>query len=1170
MPTPAQQTVTDILADNDIEVYDEIYHRRLTWPASTAAPPLTKADVAELSLPALDPATAEEWPPAFIPHYTDGTEKYPVDPDDPNIPANLFDAHIKNLVLDLSRRSLSAEVVQSRQKGSRDFSLSLTDDNDASLQNVLRPNDVISWYQSVYNPNRPEKGEQRIHMGDYLVDSVNSSQQGGGAGTLSLQGRDALKLLMLDTYEGRFEVDRIDESRDTLNSLGKVKMTMVKSASDSDRIVFIVDTDKSGNPIPPVYNWSNTPEPRLSSVKYGQTAGFTRVSHKEGAWTILFGAGAVWINRQWYDEKMGWEGWKVGDAGDPLTMGNTPKRDLWVEFSRYILPEDVVTIKTANAPLLATPIGTDGAGKQYIQLDAATPLPASIIKYHSGCTVNFDKNIASNKRIFLADTDVANNRIYVQVQKLSDGSSVAVTELNLAAGDTGYIGEISRPETRIKQVLIDAGFQETDAAKPFYIEKIEPVFSGYYWDDVTDWDGLAVSGTKVNNIVNADLSYPQSFALDANAGATHVFDDRLFMAHYRRTVAVQVDIAKAGVNFVPHWEVYDAITGGWVDASAQVVEDTTEGFTKSGYVVFNTTFMVNNQRHYNSTTPANGGTAAKMGLTAYTDPTYTYRFLLRLSRTAGTSPIFAMLRPCAPLQTGQKTFKQQDEIKHWEVMEKHIRPFLPPNYDWYDPGNLNIRCRLLAQAATENYVLDKVHKLEKQESDSELYTDVVAQGRRLDLVNLASSQNGRKPVAWIPYRAKWWQGSAYEDRTVYDHKDPQSLPLGTYMAHPDYADDSLATLWIGADNTETTETMKSRSLQFHNPAVGSHVKKDKKLARIEGILDNSTKTMVGDAHKYKMKGKSKNGIIEEDKVLAEVGTLDGLDYVEENQTFDDTFILAVKLDAVYDIGQIFLSAGSLPPDFIRSGGEYDGEYMRPYMMLEIWKSETTDDLSEYEIMVSQFGINRKDKKLFKADEFVSRSNRAKYIRIKCVEAAKAVDFSIKRGWGRKFYRRSQSAWQLASLRIYQDDIIRQKVTLGEVNLTPSYTAVDLERDKRWRRRVRPRTKVIETVNEFANTEEDVRRDAIAWLREIYRSFLSFKLSGCRPDLQVGDTVEIAHPYTDDYSVWAGMFTDTSGAISAQDQARVDFLTHTKDFLVEEVTRQHGGQVSATLTAYRGR
>lgn len=1216
MPTVDQQLLSDILADNNIEVSDELFFRRVRWPDNADAPPYTRADVAQLSIPAFDPddrdggggnQAVKEWPTDFITATTyvndAGQTVYVNDPDDPHLSSD--DTNTKNLVIDLTKRTLDADVVEQRSKGSRDFSAQLSDDDESTLQNLIRTNDVVSWYQNLFNPLAPHLGTSRVKMGDFLVDE-SPETVADKPGQIALRGRDSIKLLMLDNFVGEFAIDRIDETKDTKNGCGKRKLSLVRESSDSERVVFILDTDKDGDPIPPVYNWTNQPDIQVYKSKYQSdptiTKGFVRIAEKDGAWQVLLGDGQIWINREWFDDNIGWSnGKKISDyksgayAYDPMTemsgadYANTPKYDLWVALSRYLLPEDSVTYAVANAPSESTPIGNDGTD-DYIQLDAASDV-ASIPweKYNHLTRVNFTGNAGTDALLILKRVDTTNKRLYVKSQKVKDRTeSLPLSNLGISAGDTVVIGEINQPETAIRRVLKSAGFQDYSDTKPFYINVIEPVYSTYLWDEAAGFIGAAytrVAGftkaerdadaTLKDRDVNAVDAYPQSFAL-SNTGsnpATHHYDTYTF-AHYRQVTSIYLDITSpAGSGFVGQWEVYDADADAWTVVTADdITLDSTKvggvSYQQSGYIEIDRAFLKANSKHYSATSDTDAG---ELGLANFTDQTYPHRFLFRLSRTdvsAAASPIFATIRPAAPVQIQPEVFKDTDEKKHWDVLEKHIRPFLPPNYEWRDDGNLNIECKLLKQDVTTAYALDKLFQIERESGDSEIYTEVIARGRRRDIVNLLSPYNGRQPVIWMPYKAQGWNGSAYVNKETPHGEDNTTPSVGVYMEHPDRVDDEDATLWAGDGSAVTTP--------WYFDAI-SNTYYDK--YPYKSLLDNAAKTFAADFHMYgtlpsKYFDTDNGGILKASREDPDITNLEedfpttyDPDPLEEDQAFDGKWILACMFDSAHEIGSFFLNPGKIK--LLHSSGEYSANYIRKYMLLEIWKSETTDDLANYELMVPQFALNDSQKKLIKKEEFVSGNNRAKFIRVKCVEAAKSLDISevIKVG-GRKRGRRIYSTWQLANFRVYEDDLIEGKAVLGVDALANDYTANDLERDARWRRRYRPRTLVIPFVNEYANTETDVKKEAAAWLRELFRKFLSLRVTGCRPDVKVGDTVTVTHPLTDESSVWAGMMDTTSPEYTAKEAARLAFLENERDFLVEEVTKSKGGKVTARIVCYR--
>jgi hypothetical protein len=1221
--------VTNVLKDDNIEVIDRLFWRRVTWPTSPHCPPYKGSDLEELYIPSLNEEALDAyptWPVEFLPQ--------PIsNPDDPRLfegAPTPYDARIKNLVVNLSDRLLDAEVVEARQKGSRDFSCVLQDDEEQSLQNFIRYNDVLTWYQELRNASDPSAPPQLIYMGSYLVDGIPESST-EYPGVINIQGRDAVKLLMLDYSTGKFDIDRINESR-----AGRVRLSLIPELCNQEVIVYGHTQDAYGNPIAPTYNWSQSPLPKLYYAS-DNGAEQQKISSKDGEWQLQLGDGQVWFGREWFDDNIRWKNGKTANdedvvadpTKDPL-YHSEPKKEIFIDYQRNVLPEDSLQVTVAALNDL----------EGWIVVEEA--LPADITRYEGGCRVCFKGPKSNGVKLTLVRADAANKKLYLAAQHYTGEPPVlqGLADYGVQAGDKAYVGEVNRPETIIEQLLLQAGFQKNDAAKPFYIEPVEVVQSNYLWDCA------AAGGANITPEINAQESYPQDFGLDTTAHVVNIDPDgvpdsgdersvnyytQVNLASSRRVIGVFLDIRDGNGSFRPKWEVYNALTGSWVaipdinkDNPAwgnYYLENTTENYTRPGYIIFNPAWIKNNQQHFNTNAPHDpktpgpqDATPDKIGLAGpkYPDGSL-YKFLLRVSlySGAGTGPRFCLLRPCAPIQVQPFNIKLTDELKPWDILEKYVRPYLPPNYDWHDPLDreklFSVKCRLIRQSSQASYNLNKLEALSRELDDSELYTEVVARGRNRDIINLISASSGLGTIAWLPYRGqRGFYNSVTHNYDCYDYygvdqsKDGflnigkkfnvdtymvRSNPDGSPMAVNNYPQlnafydfannnptrvgrasanqppqsfeliDASTSPWLGVaeyDKSKHPDLLKRYSA-FHRTAEYD----------IKYIQDNTRNTYIGDDHEYQFKAGS--------------DVRDKFKYAESNPAFENSWVLAFKFKTSYDIGSIYISGP--PQEYLsgRKGAPVSGmprgnlgrnKNKNLYVTTahyEVWKSEGLDTEGDYELMIPEFSLNIGEKKVFKEEDFVSGNNKAKYLRIKCIQSMKFKRDVI--GGDLGSHQRALACWAIATFRVYGSGEIQEKAILGLDKLLPNYTQKDLDRDAIWRRRLRPRTYILPAVNEYLNTPEQVKAEAIAWLRELYKKFLTLTLRGCRPDLYVGDTVSLEHPLTDEESLWAGIL---SADAAFKDQTRQEFLSHTKDLLVEEVTRSKGGSATAKVIAYRGR
>lgn len=264
-----------------------------------------------------------------------------------------------------------------------------------------------------------------LRRGTFFLDHCVDSLDAAGNRTVTVEARDALKLLMVGKIDSRFWPDKLFVPRKRLRKIRD------GFATNLPYHVFIDGDEDSSGKITKTVMWVARPEVKL--WKKGDRA--ARIALGRGSVDVIHRNGELWIEREFYHAPTNYAG-----------LGNPD----WIEaeYWRYALPTDEVLTRVRSI-----------SGNR---LTLATPHPAS----WRGVSVLVLSGAKRGLRLQI--TAVA-----------ADGGSVRCSNqdalmVGIAPGDLVQVVVANRIEAVVREIMLQSGFQDLSPAYPFYIEDILP------------------------------------------------------------------------------------------------------------------------------------------------------------------------------------------------------------------------------------------------------------------------------------------------------------------------------------------------------------------------------------------------------------------------------------------------------------------------------------------------------------------------------------------------------------------------------------------------------------------------------------------------------------------------------------------------------------------------
>ena len=647
-----------------------------------------------------------------------------------------------------------------RSRGMLAASIALEIANDTGQYGAqLREMDLIECRHQILSAS--ETGGE-ITVGYFFVDSIDDP----GVGTISIQGRDAMKLGLLDRWTGVLQGDFIWEpvtatNRTTATPCAVMAGTDKVTSTNGDWYIF-THTKASGaasaalKRLAKTINWVQNPLPQLwrsaNTNATVTTASDVDLPLQENKVVIYFGNGEVWINKTYYD------GWSA----------TTP--NIKISYHRFATYFDNLT---GAATGVSTTIVTDT--NRAFTVDG---LIGATLRFTSG-TCRFRKfTISANTATTITlNTDVA--------------------ALGATTGDIYEVVDCNAPHWRIVDMALACGFQARDSAKPFYIASPSALLLARRPSNVQRYNGTLYTNSVAVMTEN-------TFLLESRIIETGTVTEI--------TATILTNSAKSW-STDEHINRYIEITSGTANGNYYAITDsaattlTSAGSTMSadGVAVGNTYQIVSYQGlpicggaghyvaiggaaqfrnvkvkvlragvgstlvvEYMSSTTSNWAAFTALthrfvdgtsGMTVTGDQTLSWNvppdwvphnlsgtgggnaWWIRIRETTGapsTQPMIGDIR-LADLTTAHQpeVVEVDDNRKHFEVLETYReKADVPENYLWRVNRNGQLSIGTVEQASGATYTMDTFTSMVRENSDANLYTSVRYRGTSFSRANL--------------------------------------------------------------------------------------------------------------------------------------------------------------------------------------------------------------------------------------------------------------------------------------------------------------------------------------------------------------------------------------------------------------------------------------------------